>query len=164
MVPAGRSALHSTRTPQTPGMRPRPATSAVVKRVLPAPPEVVYGEWLDPGALREFMCPEPARATDIECEPWVGGRLRIVMVDGETVIRVTGEYLELKSPRLLRFTWKTDHHGGFESVVTVTLEPHGHAETVMTIDHALPPQLIGDHEKGWNQIAELLARRLRASR
>jgi uncharacterized protein YndB with AHSA1/START domain len=143
-------------------MSGRPPTSAVVQRVLPAPPEVVYDEWLDTEALAEFMCPSPARATDIQCEPWLGGRLRIVMVDGQTVIKVAGEYLELDRPRRLKFTWRSDHHGGFESVVTVSFEPHGPAETLMTIDHALPPQLVGDHQKGWNQIAELLARRLRA--
>jgi uncharacterized protein YndB with AHSA1/START domain len=133
-----------------------------VQRIVPAPPQVVYDEWLDTEALGEFMCPAPARATDIQCEPWVGGHLRIVMVDGQTVINVAGEYLELDRPHRLKFTWRSDHHGGFESVVTVSLKPHGRSETLMTIDHALPPQLVGDHQKGWNQIAERLARRLQA--
>jgi uncharacterized protein YndB with AHSA1/START domain len=140
----------------------RPLSSAVVQRVIPASPEVVYDAWLDIEALAEFMCPAPARATDIQCEPWVEGRLRIVMVDGQTVIKVAGEYLELDRPRRLKFTWRSDHHGGFESVVTVSLEPHGRAETLMTIDHALPPQLVGDHQHGWHLIAEVLARRLQA--
>src|SRR6266852_1609835 len=39
-----------------------PAATAVVRRLLPAAPELVYDEWLDPEALREWMCPRPARA------------------------------------------------------------------------------------------------------
>jgi uncharacterized protein YndB with AHSA1/START domain len=84
------------------------------------------------------------------------------MVVADTIIQVTGEYLELDRPRRLKFTWKSDHHGGFDSVVTVSLEPRGREQTFMTIDHALPKHLIGDHEKGWNQIAERLAQRLQS--
>ena len=35
---------------------------AVVRRVLPAPPHVVFDEWLDPAGMTEWMCPRPARA------------------------------------------------------------------------------------------------------
>ena len=35
---------------------------AVVRRVLPAPPDVVFDEWLDPAAMTEWMCPRQARA------------------------------------------------------------------------------------------------------
>ena len=47
--------------------------------------------------------------------------------------------------------------------VTVTLEPHGTGETLMTIHHALlPPGVAGDHERGWAAIAARLAGHLRA--
>jgi uncharacterized protein YndB with AHSA1/START domain len=32
----------------------------VVRRVLPAPPHVVFDEWLDPVGMTEWMCPRPA--------------------------------------------------------------------------------------------------------
>jgi uncharacterized protein YndB with AHSA1/START domain len=51
--------------------------AALVVRRLPAPPDVVYDEWLDPVALSDWMCPRPARATKIDLEPIVGGRLHI---------------------------------------------------------------------------------------
>ena len=31
-----------------------------VRRVLPAPPHVVFDEWLDPVGMTEWMCPRPA--------------------------------------------------------------------------------------------------------
>jgi uncharacterized protein YndB with AHSA1/START domain len=136
--------------------------SAVVRRLLPAPSELAYDQWLDQEALMEFMCPLPARASKVEVEPWVGGRFLIEMADGEAVTRLTGEYLELERPRRLKFSWTSDSHGGFDSVVTVSFEPNGRDQTLMTIDHALPPHLLGDHEQGWDTIAGTLARRLAA--
>jgi uncharacterized protein YndB with AHSA1/START domain len=135
-------------------------TSSIVQRVLPAPPEVVFDEWLDRDALMEFMSPDPARASRVECEPWVGGRYLIEMVNGDAVTRMTGEYLELDRPRRLRFSWRSDSHGGFDSTVTISFEPSGADQTLMTIDHALPPDLVADHEQGWNMIAERLGQRL----
>ena len=83
------------------------------------------------------------------------------MVDEDAVVHVTGEYLELDRPRRLHFTWTTDYGDGFDSIVTVTFEPHGPGETLMTIDHAeLPPQWRDDHERGWGLIAAQLAQRL----
>jgi uncharacterized protein YndB with AHSA1/START domain len=67
----------------------------VVRRLLPAPPDVVYDEWLDPGALADWMCPRPARCRNVESEPRLGGRLRIDIEDGGTQFWVSGEYLVL---------------------------------------------------------------------
>jgi uncharacterized protein YndB with AHSA1/START domain len=136
-------------------------SSAVVSRIMPAQPSVVYDAWTDPDALAEFMSPAPAVSAVVECDPRVGGRLRIDMIDPEGVVRIVGEYLELDPPRRLRFTWNTSLGGGFNSQVTVTLQPHGSQETMMTIEHSqLPPQWTADHQQGWTRIAELLEARL----
>jgi uncharacterized protein YndB with AHSA1/START domain len=130
------------------------ARTAIVRRVLPAPPEVVYDEWLDADALADFICPHPTTAGRVECDPRVGGRLYIEMVDPDGVVRVTGEYLELDRPNRLRFTWNSSFGAGFASVVTVTLTAHGEGHTLMTIEHAqLPPEWRDDHTSGWAQIA-----------
>lgn len=137
--------------------------SAVVRRILPASPEVVYDEWLDAAALAEFICPYPTTAGTVECDPRIGGKLRIDMVDEDGVVHIIGEYLELERPHRLRFTWNSTYGGGFQSVVSVTLDPHGEAETLMTIEHAqLPPEWRDDHEQGWTQIAAQLAQVLPA--
>ena len=47
---------------------------AVVRRLLPAPPDVVYDEWLDAEGMAEWMRPRPARATSIALEARVGGQ------------------------------------------------------------------------------------------
>lgn len=119
------------------------------------------GEWLDADALASFICPFPATAGAVECDPRIGGKFSIVMIDPDQVVHVTGEYLELDPPNRLRFSWNSDLGGGLRSVVTVTLEPHGEGQTLMTIEHAqLPPNWIRDHQGGWTRIAEQLERRL----
>jgi len=141
------------------------ARVAVVRRLLPAPPEVVYDEWLDPAALADWMCPRPARCRGVASDPRVGGPLRIDIEDGGTEFYVTGKYLTLDRPRRLSFTWtcSTWLDPGITSVVTVLLEPRERQQTLMTIEHALlPPELVDQHERGWTAIAGQLAGELAA--
>jgi uncharacterized protein YndB with AHSA1/START domain len=135
----------------------------VVRRVLPAPPAVVYDEWLDPDALIDWMCPLPARCTSVQSEPWVGGRLRIDIDDSGAVFVVTGRYLALDRPGLLSFTWSCSNwpDPALESVVTVTFEPADDERTLMTIEHTrLPDDLVDQHEQGWTSIAAQLEHEL----
>ena len=138
---------------------------AQVVRLLGAAPAVVYDEWLDPDALSDWMCPWPARATSIDLEPSIGGRLRIDIEENGVRFVVTGRYVELDRPRRLSFTWScftwscsTWPDPSTESLVTVVLEPHGDGQTLMTIRHALlPPDLNDHHQSGWVRIGEQLA-------
>ena len=106
--------------------------AALVKRLLPASLAVVYDEWLDPDALSDWMCPRPARVTNIELDPTIGGRLRIDIEEDGVRFAMTGSYLELDRPRRLIFTWScsTRPDPSVESLVTVTLEPQGDNETL----------------------------------
>ena len=140
-------------------------TEAVVTRVMPAPPELVYDEWLDPDALADWMCPRPAYPTGLLCEPWVGGELRIDINDPDQggAMTVTGRYLGLDRPRRLSFTWwcTTWPARTPPSVVTVTFEPYGDGQTLMTIRHSqLDPALRDQHQRGWEAIADQLAQAL----
>jgi uncharacterized protein YndB with AHSA1/START domain len=135
-------------------------TSALVRRVMPAPPSVVYDEWLDPAALAEWMCPRPAYATKIECDARVGGTYQLDIDDNGASMIVTGRYLELDRPHRISFTWYCSTWGWAtaHSVVTVTLDPYGRDETLMTIEHThLRPDLFDNHHDGWARIAEQLA-------
>lgn len=137
---------------------------AVVQRVLPAEPADVYAEWIDPDALREWMCPRPAYATAIELDPQVGGDLRFDIDDEGARMVVTGRFLVLDPPNRIQFTWScsTWPAAATESVVTVTLEPHQDDATLMTICHAaLPADLVDNHERGWALIAQQFELRLR---
>ena len=127
-----------------------------VRRVLPAPPDIVYDEWLDPVGMLGWMCPRPARAVKISLEPSVGRPLRIDIEDGGSSLYVTGTFVELDRPRRLRFTWSCSAWAdpSAQSLVTVTLEARGADETMMTIEHEqLPPEQVDSHRHGWGTIA-----------
>jgi uncharacterized protein YndB with AHSA1/START domain len=141
--------------------------AAIVQRLLPATPDVVYDEWLDPAALADWMCPRPARCRNVESEPRPGGRLRIDIEDGGAEFCVSGEYLVLDRPTRLSFSWScsTWPDPSLKSVVNVLLEARGNAQTLMTIEHTLlPPGLADKHERGWAVIAQQLAAELAAAR
>jgi uncharacterized protein YndB with AHSA1/START domain len=130
--------------------------TATVRRVLPAAPDVVYDEWLDPVGMLEWMCPRPAKAVKISLEPAVGGLLRIDIEDRGFSLYVSGMFTELDRPRRLRFTWSCSAWAdpSVQSLVTVTLEDHGAGETMMTIEHEqLPPEEVAGHRQGWGTIA-----------
>jgi uncharacterized protein YndB with AHSA1/START domain len=124
---------------------------------------VIYDQWLDPEAVKDWMCPRLARATSIDLQSHLGGRFRLDIEESGVAFSVTGTYLELDRPRRLSFTWScsTWPDPDLETVVTVTLAPCGAAATEMTIRHTrLPPELRVDHDHGWTLIAEQLDRAL----
>ncbi len=137
----------------------QPVSRAVVERILPASPEVVYDEWLDPEGLVEWMCPRPAVPTRVELHPHIGGRFVFEVDDEGFELSIAGEYLELDRPHRLTFTWNcsTWEPSDPDSVVTVLFEPHGDGHTLMTIQHdQLPPKLVDGHQRGWTAIGQQL--------
>ena len=141
--------------------------SAIVERILPAPPEEVYDEWLDPDALTEWMCPRPARCVNVFAEPRIGGRLRIDIEESGTHFSVFGRYTDLDRPTRIGFTWSctTWPDPTLTSQVLVTLAPHGDQETLMTIAHsALTPDLREQHLRGWRLIAQQFEAAIRTHR
>ena len=87
-------------------------------------PAEVFHEWVDPEAIATSGCARrPARATKVELEPVVGGRLRIDISDDGADFYVSGTYLELDPPHKLSFTWSCSiwDDPTVQSIVTVTL-------------------------------------------
>lgn len=141
--------------------------AAVVRvvRVMPAPPDTVFAQWLDPEALGDWMCPRPSRCVAVVVDARVGGRLRFDVDDDGTgvIVLITGQFLALDRPSLLRFSWSNSNWADptLSSVVEVTFAPVGDGETLMSIEHSLlPPTEFDSFDHGWNRTAEQLARLL----
>jgi uncharacterized protein YndB with AHSA1/START domain len=131
-----------------------------VQRVMPAAPEVVFDEWLDRESLREWMCPRPVRVVDVSVEPRVGGTVRFDVDDSGTRVLISGQFLTIDRPRLLRFTWSNSNWSDptTESVVNVAFEPIGDDETLMSIEHSLlPPEEFDSFHNGWTLTFDQLA-------
>jgi uncharacterized protein YndB with AHSA1/START domain len=136
------------------------AATVRVQRVMPAAPDLVFDQWLDPESLQEWMCPRPVRVIDVTVEPHVGGRVRIDVDDSGTRVLISGQFLTIDRPNLLRFTWANSNWPDptSESVVNVSFEPVGDDETLMSIEHSLlPPEEFESFDSGWTLTIEQLA-------
>lgn len=133
---------------------------ARVQRVMPAAPEVVFDQWLDPESLREWMCPRPSRVVAVTVEPRVDGRVRFdVDAVGNSVL-ISGRFLAIDRPYLLRFTWSASDQPdpAVVSIVNVAFEPFGDDQTLMSIEHSLlPPEQFDKYDNGWTLTSDQLA-------
>jgi uncharacterized protein YndB with AHSA1/START domain len=131
-----------------------------VQRVMPAPPTVVFDEWLDAEAMMEWMCPRPVRCVAITVEPRVGGSVRFDVDDSGTSVLIAGRFLAVDRPHVLRFTWSNSNWSDptIVSVVNVAFEPFGDDETLMSIEHSLmPPEEFEGFHSGWTLTSDQLA-------
>ena len=73
---------------------------------------------------------------------------------------ITGQFLTIDRPNLLRFTWSTSNWPDptVSSVVNVAFEPVGDEETLMSIEHSLlPPEEFDNFHNGWTLTFDQLA-------
>jgi uncharacterized protein YndB with AHSA1/START domain len=135
-----------------------------VQRVMPATPEVVFDQWLDPESLEEWMCPRPARCVAITVEPRIGGKVKFDVDDSGTSVLITGQFLAIDRPHLLRLTWSNSNWADptIVSVVNVSFEPVDTDQTLMSIEHSLmPPAEFESFHNGWAKTSDQLAAFLR---
>ena len=132
----------------------------LVERLVPAPPRTVFEAWLDPEALRHFMCPAPgARVTRAECDPRVGGKFLIVMNVGGQDLPHRGEYVEIERYTRMEFTW-VSAHAGEGSRVTLRFAESPGGQTKLMLEHVglADAEIRSRHHSGWSNIlAELSA-------
>jgi len=89
-------------------------------------------------------------------DPKVGGKFRIVMIEGPKHYEHTGEYLVIEPPERLEFTWISEATGHRSTVVTIQfLKRDGGTELVLT-HRRLPPTQVESHRRGWTDILQLL--------
>ena len=134
-----------------------------VQRIMPAAPEVVFDQWLDPESLEDWMCPRPVEVLAVEVDPRVGGSVRFDVDDSGTRVLIAGRFLTIDRPKLLRFTWSSSDWPDptTVSVVNVAFEPFADDQTLMSIEHSLlPPEEFDNFHNGWtltfDQLAALL--------
>jgi uncharacterized protein YndB with AHSA1/START domain len=129
-------------------------TDITVARTVPASAERIFDAWLDssrPGG------------------PWFGAARMILnpVVDGLFYFAVEhegriwphyGRFLRIERPRLIEHTWMSEGTKGAESIVTITLDPHGDT-TEVTLRHArVPDDEMGHrHAEGWTWMLTTLA-------
>lgn len=132
--------------------------SLVIKRIIPAKRKDVFDAWTNPVVLKHWFIPPGAFTATTSIDLRVGGAWRHNMI--ETAPPAAGqeagckehwgEYLEVKPPERLVFTWNTKVHGVRDTRVTVELKELGD-ETELTLTHELleDTDVREGHNKGW---------------
>lgn len=129
-----------------------------IRRILPAAPERVFAAWTDPVWLARWM--SPAGHARVEADARPGGRLRVVMVGEDREIEHVGEFLEVRTPHRVSFTWSSAFTGHRPSRVTVELVAVD-GGTELTLRHELlPTEAAASHRGGWGSMLERLAEEL----
>jgi uncharacterized protein YndB with AHSA1/START domain len=124
-------------------------------RLLPASIEDVFDAMTNAAQMGEWF--SPTGRAEVEADAVVGGRLRVVMIDDDVRLEHDGEFLEVRRPTRLSFTWRSRYTGGRPTVVTVDLsDEDGRTRLVLRHDR-LPPDARPSHAGGWGAILDRLA-------
>ena len=135
-----------------------------LQRRFRASPERVFRAWTQPVALREWWCPPGWVAGEIEIDLRVGGSYRIAMVRAASPgarVSVSGQFLEVRAPGRLVYTWRWE--GAFAEMpeTLVTLELSGSDnETLLILHHGnfTDLGLRQQHRSGWIAACDRLDR------
>jgi uncharacterized protein YndB with AHSA1/START domain len=80
--------------------------SVSLVRVINAPVEAVFAAWTERTLMRQWLAPEPSERTavEVDAQPHVGGRYRIVVIGPGDLLVTTGEYREVVPGKRLVMT------------------------------------------------------------
>ena len=79
------------------------------------------------------------------------------MIDGEVRIEHHGEFLDVRRPTRLAFTWRSRFTGDRPTVVTVELSDEDGKTRLVLEQEGLPPDARESHEVGWGGILDRLS-------
>jgi uncharacterized protein YndB with AHSA1/START domain len=121
-----------------------------------APAERIFQAITDPRQLLQWWGQkEMYRTTQFEADVRVNGKWKSVGVsaNGDN-FQVSGEYLEVKPPHLLVYTWAATWTGDLKTTVRWELKPHN-GGTLVKIHHsgfAGNAEAAKNHGQGWERV------------
>jgi uncharacterized protein YndB with AHSA1/START domain len=116
--------------------------SVFLVRIINAPVEAVFAAWTEPALMRHWLAPEPSERTAIEvdAQPHVGGRYRIVVIGPGDLLVTAGEYREVVPGKRLVMTWSCGEplvsYQDATTLITVDMRMLGAGRTELTLVHS----------------------------
>lgn len=128
-----------------------------IPRSYDASPERVFRAWTDPASLKTWL----AEGGDVVVDPRPGGLFYLGMQHSGAIRPHYGRYLRVEGPRLLEFTWVSEHTQGKESVVTLEFTPRGSRTELRLTHEGLPDERMAlAHTEGWSFFLDTLVAQL----
>jgi uncharacterized protein YndB with AHSA1/START domain len=140
-----------------------------MERRFEASPEAVFDAWTNPEVLRRWWAAAPGWETpSAEVDLRAGGRYRLTMRDPDAGAEHTvgGQYVEVRRPDRLSYTWAWEPEPGGPDMgppsrVTVDFVADGDGTRVeLTHSELATAESRAQHEHGWNACLDNLARRV----
>lgn len=139
-----------------------------IQRTFDAPAQAVFDAWTSAEVLRRWWPAGPDWDTPVaEVDVRVGGKLRLVMrsPDGQE-FGGSGEYVEIRPPQRLAFTWSWDGDEGHEGSQLIEVDfngkPDGTTTVVLTNTGLRDEESRRSHEEGWQASFDNLERVLKS--
>ncbi|HEX5110037.1 MAG TPA: SRPBCC family protein [Vicinamibacterales bacterium] len=133
-----------------------PITVQVVRR-FDAAPERVFDAWLDPAKAKRFLFTAPGgEIVRCEIDARVGGTFTIVDRRGSEDIVHTGQYLEIRRPRRLAFTFFVERYSTRPDHVAIDIVPVD-SGCELTLIHEMSPDAAeyeNQTREGWTMILD----------
>jgi uncharacterized protein YndB with AHSA1/START domain len=128
-----------------------------IPKTYDASPERVFRAWTDPASAKVWL----AEGGDAVMDARPAGLFYLGMSRNGNIIPHYGRYLRVEAPRLLEFTWVSEHTRGKESVVTIEFTPRGQQTELSLIHEGLPDEdMAMAHTKGWTYFLDTLVERV----
>jgi uncharacterized protein YndB with AHSA1/START domain len=129
-----------------------------IKKLLPASREEVFAAWTDPESLKQWMDPGNTSVPLVQVDLREGGSFRIDMQTESGYHVHTGEYLEIKPPEKLVFTWISEFTDQSPSRVTLEFFERGDQTELLLTHEQLPSEdAVKGHTRGWMERVDFLA-------
>jgi uncharacterized protein YndB with AHSA1/START domain len=130
--------------------------SVSLARTINAPVETVFAAWTDATLMQHWLAPGPSERTAIEvdAEPRVGGRYRIVVIGPGDLLVTAGEFRELVPRKRLVMTWSCSEplvsSQDATTLVTVEMRALEAGRTELALVHSgVAPGDEGGLREGW---------------
>jgi uncharacterized protein YndB with AHSA1/START domain len=135
-----------------------------IKRVVPAPPAVVFRAFSVPDELASWWGPADFTVPSLDFRPRTGERYRIEMKppDGDA-FHLTGEFREVEPPARLAYTfvWEDPDPDDVETLVELSFRDVGGSTEVALAQAAFKTEARRElHRNGWGDSFDKLERRL----
>ncbi|RYZ57661.1 MAG: SRPBCC domain-containing protein [Proteobacteria bacterium] len=119
--------------------------------------EQVFDAWLDPKKIAKWMTvPAGDKSVKVKTKALPGTQFSFINLrDGQEINHI-GEYIEIRRPHRLVFTWGIEGQPMGASRVAIDFEPNGE-ETLLTLTHrGVNPEYLERTENGWKNIIAAL--------
>jgi uncharacterized protein YndB with AHSA1/START domain len=139
------------------------ATTLRMERLIAAPPEVLFGLWVEPAHLLKWWAPDGCVASidALDVKPGGGWRTTLRKPDGSQA-STSGFYRIVEPPRRLAFSWAwedDDGTRGHETEVMVTFDAApGGTRLVLVQRRFENSDVCSRHSIGWSSAFDRLAR------